>query len=250
MIPTHKYPFLRKDETVTVDELRSRVHHGTVGVLPVRKSQEIDGLNFLMKGKPANVTARDTDRSHLANDFYMYYDGNDEEANITKNDTEIEEINDDDDDDEDEGIEKERLDNYHANTPANSSDLIHLLHDRTPSFSNKFSNPYKKSSQLTTKAEVINDYYLQELIKFRTNTRKPAILPQNGTSGPALMFERPKPQVKQKTLTEEFKLKKLKQEMEYDANLDEAERHQLAMENEVRNLVDDAKKFAKLSPVR
>jgi hypothetical protein len=49
-IPTHKYPFIHKDY-ITVDDIRSRVHHGTLGPLPMRQSNEIEDLKFLMKGK-------------------------------------------------------------------------------------------------------------------------------------------------------------------------------------------------------
>lgn len=48
-----KNPIL-KDNYISIDELRSRPHHGTLGVIPVRKSHELDELKFLMKGK--NVT--------------------------------------------------------------------------------------------------------------------------------------------------------------------------------------------------
>jgi hypothetical protein len=53
-IATKKYPFL-KDEFISVDELRNRVYHGTMGVFPVRQSQAIEELNFMMKGKSVNI---------------------------------------------------------------------------------------------------------------------------------------------------------------------------------------------------
>ena len=174
-----------------------------------------------MKGKPL---IKDVANSK---DFYMNYDLSDEEA-LLRNMSQS---------DEDEGIDEGNdAEHFHANTPATP---IH-------SFSNKFNNPY---SQKTEKTGVLNDYYYQELVRFRNNKNKPAILPQSGTSGPAHYSERPKPQLKPKTLTDEFKLKKIKETLLDMDNLDDDERHQILMENEVKNLIEEAKKFAKLSPV-
>ena len=237
---THKYPFARKDEAISVDELRSRVHQGTLGVLPVRKSQEIEGLNLIMKGKPLHAASivKETSRpaAHNKGDFYGILDGSDDEA-LVRNMSQS---------DEDEGIDdNDDAEHFHANTPATPNNFL-----QDKSFSNKFADPYKqKNGGDGSGGGVLNDYYFQELLKFRANTNKPAILPQSGTSGPALYSERPRPQPKPKTLNDEFKLKKTKERLLLDANLDDDERHQILMENEVKNLVDEAKKFAKLSPV-
>jgi hypothetical protein len=268
-LPQHtKYPYARRhDEAITVDELRSRVYQGTVGVLPLRKSQEIDGLNLMMKGKtlappPPPQIQIQHHSDNLNKDSYVYYEagGSDEEilGPIMRQKSEDE----DDDDDDDEGIDESSnfgAEHFHANTPATPNN-----YDKIPSFSNKYSNPYKQQSKkfeaannnnddLVNAHQVLNDYYYQELLNFRYNQskNKPAILPQTGTTGRAQYSKRPKPLAKPKTLTEEFKLKKIKATLN-DANLmmlDEDERHQLLMENEVKNLVEDAKKFAKLAPV-
>jgi len=277
-LPQHtKYPFARRhDEAVTVDELRSRVYQGTVGVLPLRKSQEIDSLNLMMKGKtlapPAPTQQPPQIQIHSDNlnkDSYVYYEagGSDEEilGPIMRQKSE-DERDDYDNEDDDEGIDESSnfgAEHFHANTPATPNN-----YDKIPSFSNKYSNPYKQQQQQSKKFEpnnnnndddlanthqVLNDYYYQELLKFRYNQskNKPAILPQTGTTGRAQYSERPKPLAKPKTLTEEFKMKRIKATLN-DANLmmlDEDERHQMLMENEVKSLVEDAKKFAKLAPV-
>lgn len=48
-IPTHKYPFNK--EQVVIEDLRNRVYKGTLGVIPVRHSQALEELNFILKGK-------------------------------------------------------------------------------------------------------------------------------------------------------------------------------------------------------
>ena len=260
-ITIQKYPHAHRVDAVTVDELRTRVYQGTMGVLPLRKSHEIDGLNLIMKGKPLSITTSSTvqptsltHRSELLNkDSYVYYEGggsDDETLHPIMAQS--------DEDDNDEGIDEdryERAEHFHANTPATPNNL-----DKIPSFSNKFPNPYKQKpsydidnqeENLQPQQNILNDYYYQELLKFRNNQgNKPAILPQTGTTGRAQYSERPKPLAKPKTLTEEFKLKKIKETL-HDANLflNDDERHQLLMENEVKSLVDDAKRFAKLTPV-
>lgn len=39
-----------KNEYVSIDELRSRAHHGSLGVIPVRNSKDFEDLKFMMKG--------------------------------------------------------------------------------------------------------------------------------------------------------------------------------------------------------
>ena len=52
-----------KDGYISINELRTRPYHGTLGVIPVRKSQEIETLNLVMKGKnvPFEVLNQDED---------------------------------------------------------------------------------------------------------------------------------------------------------------------------------------------
>jgi hypothetical protein len=49
-IPTHKYPF-NSDKFVLIEDIRSKVYKGTTGVIPVRNSQALEELNFILKGK-------------------------------------------------------------------------------------------------------------------------------------------------------------------------------------------------------
>ena len=48
-IPTHKYPFNK--EHVLIENLRNRVYKGTLGVIPVRHSQALEELNFMLQGR-------------------------------------------------------------------------------------------------------------------------------------------------------------------------------------------------------
>lgn len=62
-----KNPIL-KDGYVSIDELKSRPYHGTLGVVPVRKSQEIETLNFVMKGKNVPFEALNQDEDEGINE--------------------------------------------------------------------------------------------------------------------------------------------------------------------------------------
>jgi hypothetical protein len=239
-LPTHKYPFLR-DEFVSIDELRSRVYHGTVGVVPVRQSAEVKGLNFVMKGKPLSINSKSDDKvpTSASNDYtnndYYYYKNKDEAF-----DEGIEEPSDDEEEEEEDSDEENFDHSPNMNTPVTTNFEIF---DKT--FANKFDNPYKQEN---IKNKLVNDYYLTELIKFRSNTQKPAILPQTGTAGTALFVERPKPAKKYKTLDKNLiKRKKINIELDPSKHLTEAELQQLELEKEVKNLILDAKKTAKLT---
>ena len=49
LIPSHKYPF-NSNKFTTIEELKSKVYKGTTGVIPVRHSQALEELNFILKG--------------------------------------------------------------------------------------------------------------------------------------------------------------------------------------------------------
>ena len=155
-LPTHKYPFL-KDAHVSIDEIRNRVYHGTLGVVPVRQSQTFEDLNFMMKGRSVPLA----DHRNL-----MEYD---------------------------EGIEN-MMENYddsemkiHANlnTPA-------TYHENENSFRYGSGGP---SSPRYADVEEENGEEILGIDQLAPTSRlkPPAILPQTGTASTAKMAERPRP---------------------------------------------------------
>lgn len=214
-IPTHKYPF-NKDEIVSINELRSRVYHGTMGVVPVRKSQDINDLKFVMKGKPLI-------KSNQVESLIEYED--------------------------DEGI----------NEPNSSEDEDFLLRSNLNTPNSTYNYESINQQELnTSKEEYLQrtyQSYLNEIKNQQYNRPRPAILPTTGTSGLARMVERPKPARKPKTV-----LKKIKKLSEKDSSEDlmldpeqqmsETELQQLNLESQVKDLVDEARKIAKVNDAK
>ncbi len=72
-IPTHKYPF-NSEKIVFVEDIRSKVYKGTTGVIPVRHSQALEELNFILKGKLI-VARKENENEREPNDDDFISDG-------------------------------------------------------------------------------------------------------------------------------------------------------------------------------
>ena len=218
-IPTRKYPFV-KQEFVSIEELRSRVHKGSTGVLPLRKSQDLDELNVILKGKPF-------------------------QTNVEENIDENEEQKDDDSYMSEDDEEDYYQDHAALNTPA----TYHNPHSE-----NVFQSPF---------LSMYNEFNANGVLK-PVIGQKPAILPTTGTSTNVTFSSRPKPSKKEKIVQ---KIKKRPKNVKADGdeskpesrqrilppNATEYEIEQFELENQVKNLLNEAREIAsskKISPLK
>lgn len=214
-LATRKYPFVN-EEHVSIDELRNRVYHGTLGVYPVRQSQNFDELNIVMKGRAVQLQA---DR-----DYLMYYDEGID--NVSTNS-------------EENYYSEQDKSKPHANlnTPATYNDYQALDSFRS------------SNTVLSSISDQQNDDDLPQIL-----TLKPAILPQTGNTALAKMSERPKPIKKPRTHYSPPPMKqKAKQLHELQTKLisgrqmTEQELQQYELLKQVRGLVEEARQLTNLS---
>jgi hypothetical protein len=249
-IPTHKYPFLHEDH-VSIDQLKNKVYKSTLGVLPLRKSSQIEELNFIMRGQPLNKYKNETDifektnRSNGDDDDDEDNDNDEEEEDESQYEEEEEEEEDDDRIDSEIGF----YDKIHANlnTPVTSG-----MGDPLRSNTNRTQSPV----QLNNNYRTTFDFRLREMSNLNPKF-KPAILPITGTAGQAKFCQRPKPSKKNTTLTMQTR-KKMQQKEQNENNLlndgtrketkSVADQQQFDLENQMKELVNEAKGIAGTTP--
>lgn len=217
-VSTHKYPFLH-DEYVSVEDLKNRVYKSTVGVLPVRQSQRLKELNFIMKGQPINKQQNNlTDLYENESD-----DASDDEEDLSQEQEDDELDSSDDDDDVYKKI------HANLNTPVTSAIGDALSANQTPV------HLFKENFDFGLKDRQIKP--------------KPAILAKTGTTGQAKLSERPKPIKKDTTLTIKSprKIFKPNEKPSFETQkteASEADLQQADLENQMRELINDAKGIA------
>jgi hypothetical protein len=222
LLPTRKYPFV-KDQHVSVDEIRKRVNHGTMGVVPVRDSQKISDLNVVMKGKSVTAVFNHPNRS-------IFHDISDAEED---EDEEVIETN-------EEGVDgefsiKARI---NLNTPATLS-----YHDLSRTDNKNESTTIRAESMVT-----VND---EDLSPFSVREPRPAILPEQGHSTVAKLSERPKPAKKVRThysppVKQQQRVKD-EQQLISTANMTENELQQYELLRQVKSMVAEAKQLTNSS---
>ena len=213
-IPTHKYPF--QSEEVTVDELRNRVYKGSTGVLPARQSQELEELNFILKGKPIQKESQPNE------------DTLKEEPNLDETFNNIEQYSDD---------ENQYTLRPNLNTPVTATAFAY----------------YEMSGVGSGGGDKPNYpvYLLSNSTVSQAGQQKPAILSSTGTLGHAVFSERPKPE-KKKKVDEKYLPKKRKKALDsleqikqllLDPNVSKKDIEQIKLENELILMLNEAREI-------